>query len=190
MKQNLNRAALALALGTLIVTASAWAANEEKHADLIKASQDTIAMFKQEDPGLEKQLTSSAGYAVFPNIGSGGMIVGGGGGEGVLFEKGQPVGRLTLTKLTVGLTAGGKSHSELIFFENQAALDRFKHGKSQLGASASAVAAEAGASAHAKYQDGVEIFISNEKGLMHELSVGGQTFKFEPFAKGARPPAT
>ena len=48
-----------------------------------------------------------------------------------------------------------------------------------LAAQASAVAVTAGASADAKYQDGVMIFTMQKGGLMYEASVGGQSFKFK-----------
>ncbi len=50
-------------------------------------------------------------------------------------------------------------------------------------AQASAVAASAGTSANAKYQNGVAVFTLPKGGLMAEASVGGQKFGFEPFAK-------
>jgi lipid-binding SYLF domain-containing protein len=185
MKHNMKvRGALALALGALVAAASAWAA-ESKEQQLMSMAQSSIESFKKEDPGLEQQFQTSAGYAVFPKIGKGAFILGAGGGAGVLYEKGKPVGTLSLTHVSVGLQAGGQSYSELMFFKDEASLARFKKGDSALGASASAVAAEAGASSRAKYQDGVEVFVSSEKGLMHDLSVGGQTFKFEPFTNKA-----
>ena len=56
-----------------------------------------------------------------------------------------------------------------------------KENKVELSAQASAVAATAGASADAKYVDGVMIFTMQKGGLMYEASVGGQKFKFNPF---------
>jgi hypothetical protein len=45
------------------------------------------------------------------------------------------------------------------------------------------VAATKGASANAKYQNGVAVFTTGQGGLMFEASVGGQKFGFEPFGK-------
>ena len=44
-----------------------------------------------------------------------------------------------------------------------------------------AVALKAGASANAKYKEGVAVFTASKGGLMAEASVGGQKFSFEPF---------
>lgn len=52
-----------------------------------------------------------------------------------------------------------------------------------LAAQVSAVAASAGASENAKYQNGVAVFTTGKGGLMFEASVGGQKFRFEPFPK-------
>jgi lipid-binding SYLF domain-containing protein len=83
-----------------------------------------------------------------------------------------------MTQVSVGLQFGGQAYRELIFFENQESLDRFKKNKFEFSAQASAVAAKSGASANAKYRDGVMVYTAQKGGLMYEASVGGQKFKF------------
>ncbi|MFT4850625.1 MAG: lipid-binding SYLF domain-containing protein, partial [Sediminicola sp.] len=70
---------------------------------------------------------------------------------------------------------------EIIFFQNKEAMDRFKGNNFEVAAQVSAVAATAGASADAKYQEGVMIYTRQKGGLMYEASVGGQKLKFNPF---------
>ena len=70
-------------------------------------------------------------------------------------------------------------YHEIIFFETDRTLDDFKGGEFALAAQATAVAVKAGASANAKYNNGVAIFTVGQKGLMVEASVGGQKFTFE-----------
>ncbi len=65
------------------------------------------------------------GYALFPNVGKGGFIVGGAVGNGVVYEKGKPIGTAKLTQVTAGFQAGGQSYREVVFFENREALARF-----------------------------------------------------------------
>ena len=132
------------------------------------------------DPGLKKFFDESAGYAVFPTVGKGGVGVGGAYGRGELFEGGQLAGYCTLTQASIGLQLGGQAYTELIFFETKAALDSFKSGNFAFAAQASAVALKAGASANAKYSDGVAVFTMGEAGLMYEASIGGQKFSYEP----------
>jgi len=118
---------------------------------------------------------------VFPTVGKGGLGVGGAGGRGIVYEQGNAIGYTTLSQATIGLQIGGQSYSELILFENKAAFDRFTRGEWAPAAQATAVAAASGAGANAKYNDGVAIFVMNQKGLMGEASVGGQKFDFQRF---------
>ena len=152
--------------------------------------QAAIASAKATDPGLQRFFDTAAGYAVFPKVGKGAVGVGGAYGQGELFERGRLIGYCALTQATVGLALGGQTYTELIFFEDQAALDRFKSGNFAFAAQASAVALQSGASANAKYAEGVAVFAMGEKGLMAEASLGGQKFKFEPIAGAERQQAT
>ena len=54
----------------------------EVHADVVKM----IETYKKTDPGIDRFFKNSAGYAVFPRIGKAGFIVGGGAGDGEVFE--------------------------------------------------------------------------------------------------------
>jgi len=150
--------------------------------DAVAEAQDTIAVFKKADPGIERFFKSSPGYVVFPTVGKGAVCIGGAGGSGILFEKGKAVGKSSLAQVTVGLQLGGQAYSEVIFFENASALSDFKKGNFALAAQVSAVALSAGASANAKYQSGVAVFTVTKTGLMYEASLGGQKFGYEPFA--------
>jgi lipid-binding SYLF domain-containing protein len=165
---------------TLLAAARVSFAGDEQ---LIPDARQTIAKFRRTDPGLNMFFEHAAGYAVFPGIGKGGYLVGGAHGTGVLFEDGVPIGKVTLNQVTVGAQAGGQEYSEVIFFETPRALAEFKQGKSAFSAQVSAVALKAGASATAKYERGVAIFTATKGGMMAEASVGGQKFKFEPFAR-------
>ena len=147
----------------------------------VAEAQDTVAVFKKADPGVEGFLKSASGYVVFPTVTKGAFVVGGAGGSGVLFENGRPAGKTSLGQATIGFQAGGQAYSEIIFFENAATLSDFKRGNFGLAAQVSAVALSAGAAATAKYQSGVAVFTATKTGLMVEASVGGQWFHYEPF---------
>jgi lipid-binding SYLF domain-containing protein len=149
-------------------------------ADLRVEAERTLARFKQADPGLQTFFDTSAGYAVFPGVGKGGLIIGGQHGRGLVYQKGQIIGEATLTEATVGAQIGGESFDELIFFETPEALQQLKDGKFVMTADANAVAATAGAEKMAKYQNGVAVFTLPRKGLMAQATVGGQKFKFTP----------
>lgn len=147
----------------------------------VKDANDTVELFKKTDPGLDNFFARAVGYAVFPNVGKGGLALGGAYGSGVLFDRGRAVGKTSLTQVTIGFQLGGQAYSEIIFLQTEGALAEFKEGKFALAAAASAVALASGASANAKYQQGVAIFTSTKGGLMYEASVGGQKFSYDPF---------
>jgi lipid-binding SYLF domain-containing protein len=149
----------------------------------VKEAQGTIAVFKKTDPGLTRFFDHAVGYAVFPTVVKGAVGVGGASGSGIVFEKGKAVGKARLTQGTIGAQIGGQTYSEVIFFETVSALTDFKKGTLALAAQVSAVAASAGASKDAKYQEGVAVFTHEKGGLMAEASVGGQKFSFEPFGR-------
>ncbi len=95
----------------------------------------------------------------------------------------RAIGKATLTQLTVGLQLGGQAYTEVIFFETEKALANFKKGEFAMAAQVSAVAAAAGASANAKYVEGVSVFTLAKGGVMAEASVGGQKFSYQRFQK-------
>ena len=150
-------------------------------ADVSSADvKKTIAAFEFKDPSMKTRFKSAHAYAVFPTIGKGGVIVGGGAGDGQVFERGKLIGTASMTQITVGLQAGVQEYSEVIFFQNKAALERFTANKFELAANASAVVAKSGASAGADYRDGVVVFTLAKEGVMLEAAVGGQKFSFQP----------
>jgi lipid-binding SYLF domain-containing protein len=160
--------------------------SEAKRENLETEVQTAIQTTKNADPGLQKFFDTAAGYAVFPKVGKAAWVVGGAYGKGILYENRQPVGYCDMTQATVGLAYGGQAYTEIIFFETPEALNKFKTGNLAFAAQASAVAVKSGASANAKYANGVLIFTRGEAGLMVEASVGGQKFSYQPF--GTVPP--
>ena len=179
----MNSLRLAAALPLVaILSFPALAVSDDDDSAAIKKAESAVRMFKKADPTLDKFFKSARGWAVFPTVGKGAIGIGGAGGSGILFEKGgKAVGKTSLTQVTVGLALGGQSFSEIIFFENDLALTKFKEGDFSLAAQVSAVAAASGAAAAAKYTQGVAVFTAGESGLMVEASVGGQGFGFTPF---------
>ncbi len=137
-------------------------------------------------------------YAVFPTIGAGGLIVGGARGAGQVYVKDQLVGDAVMTQLSIGLQAGGKTYSQIIFFQDKRHLDEFESGKFEFAAGASAVAITAGASAsvgtdrassgasggknnartNGDYQSGMAVFTIAKGGLMFSADISGEKFAY------------
>jgi len=143
-------------------------------------SRSAKAAFIKTDESMNSLFNNSYGYAIFPNVGKGAAIIGGAGGNGGVFEKGKKIGTAKMVQISAGAQVGGQAYREVIFFENKDALDRFKDNKLEFSGQVSAVAAKAGASAAAKYREGVAVFTQEIGGLMLEASLGGQKFTYKP----------
>lgn len=151
-----------------------------KDTKLQNEVKDAIKALVDGNPEMEGHFHSAYGFAVFPKITKGGLGIGGAGGKGLVFDNKTVIGQSNLAQATFGLQAGGQQYMEVVFFEDQPALDRFTAGKVKFSGQASAVALKDGASFDIDYQDGVAIFTKTIGGLMAEASVGGQSFKYKP----------
>ncbi len=172
-------AAVLTGLATVSGCATAPTSAEEKAA-LSRDVNTALAKAKVQDPSLQAFLDKAYGYAIFPTVGKGAAGVGGAYGKGEVFERGRKIGYCDLSQATIGLALGGQTFTEIIAFENKAALDDFKNGSLKFAAQATAVGLKAGASANAKYTDGASVLTANPEGLMAEAAIGGQTFSFQP----------
>ncbi len=162
----------------VVETASAQDAGPREPTEKVSA---TLSDFVEADPRIKSFVEQSAGYAVFPSVGKGAFVVGGAHGSGELIQKGRAIGKSEITELSVGLQAGGQSFSEIIFFQTEADVERFTSGKLEFSSGFSAVAVDAGATNKPAYREGVVVFTRTKGGLMAEISVGGQKFKFESY---------
>ena len=162
--------------GLLAGCATAPASRPERET-LLTESVTALKRMSAEDPGVSALVKRGAGYALFPTVTKGGLVVGGARGQGVLYEQGRHTAYCDLTQATVGAQVGGQTFSELLVFENRAALDRFKAGQLAFAADASAVALQRGvASADIPFVEGISVVVSPLSGAMVEAAVGGQQF--------------
>ncbi|MFW8601426.1 YSC84-related protein [Desulfobacterota bacterium M19] len=140
----------------------------------------TITIFKNNVPNLKIFFDKAYGYAVFPNVGKGGFYIGGAYGKGEVYRHNKLIGTSSMAQITIGPQIGGQVYSELIFFKDKYALNRFIANGFTFDAQVSAVAVTAGASIDADYNNSVAIFTRAKSGLMFEATVGGQKFTFTP----------
>ncbi len=160
----------------------------------------TIELFRQ-SPEVQGFFGDAYGYAVFPTIGKGGIVLGGAYGKGQVYRKGKVTGTVSMVKLSAGFQFGGQAFSEIIFFQDRRAYQEFTSGTFEFDATASAVVITAGAQAQigtggntagvtlgpstaqhqaTRYTRGMAVFIKAIGGLMYEAALGGQTFIFKP----------
>ncbi len=159
--------------------ASSEAQKAQQRAQQINEAQVALAQFKNTNGKLKVFFDEAYGYAIFPNVGKAGILIGGAYGEGVVYQKNQVLGYSSLTQFSLGLQIGGQTYSEIIFFKNKESLDRFTQSNFELGAQVSAVAITSGVSFDADYDNGIAIFTLVKGGLMFEAAVGGQKFNYE-----------
>jgi lipid-binding SYLF domain-containing protein len=178
------------------VTLALLLASGVVHAD---EYDDTIELFKHAGESAVFFQNCYA-YAVFPNIGAGGLIVAGARGVGQVYVHDQVTGDAVMTQLSIGLQAGGKAYSEIVFFQDKRSLDEFESGKFEFAVGASAVAITAAASAsvgtdrasseasggakdattNGDYQTGMAVFTIAKGGLMFAADISGEKFVYTP----------
>lgn len=174
--------------GVLAATGAQAASNYPATIGLFKAAGASEAFFDK-----------SYAYAVFPTIGEGALGVGGGHGKGHVYIHGKRVGDATMTELSIGFQAGGKAFSQIIFFEDERALDEFRSGSFAFGADAGVVVITAGADAtsgtsgnetgasggmkdavtHGNFYKGMAVFTIPKGGLMGQVSLEGEKFTYK-----------
>lgn len=149
----------------------------------LRKAKETMEAFQAKNEKFDAFFAGAYGYAVFPSVGKGGFGIGGAHGSGTAFEQGKPIGKAKITQLTIGLQFGGQAYKQIIFFETEADLRRFKQNKIEFAAQASAVAVKESASVDLAYNDGVAVFTMSNGGLMYEASLGGQQLLYKPYRK-------
>jgi lipid-binding SYLF domain-containing protein len=180
----------------LAMLAAAGMANAGKYSDtisLFKNAGESAVFFK-----------NSYAYAVFPNIGEAGFVLGGAYGKGHVYVNGVLAGDTTMKQLSVGFQAGGQDYSQIIFFQDKRALDQFESGSFEFSAGAKAVAITAAANASAGtngvtsgasggkrdattdgvYNDGVAVFTIAKGGLLYAAALAGQKFTYKARGTG------
>ncbi|MEP6885887.1 MAG: hypothetical protein ABJC66_14160 [Gammaproteobacteria bacterium] len=184
---------LFLAPALLLLASFAHAAKYAETISLFRNAGESSAFFHK-----------SYGYAVFPDVGEAGFVVGGALGKGHVYVHGHLVGDTTMGQVSVGFQAGGKAYSQIIFFEDKATLQKFQSGTFEFtaGASATAITASASASAGTSgasagasatmnnarndgvYTNGMAVFTIAKGGLMYAATIAGQKFSYKPRGAG------
>ena len=141
----MRRSAMVLLLaGPLLSGCSTAPVTQEDRNELVQQATAELTQMGAADPGVNSLIQRGYGYAIFPEVTKGGLVLGGGYGRGVVYEQGQHVGYASLAQASFGLQAGGHTYRELIVFETKAALDRFQQNRLDFTADAEAVLADGG----------------------------------------------
>ncbi len=164
---------------TLLSGCGSEPATQTEQRQLVNDGNATIKDMEIDDSQLSTDLKQAVGYAVFPNVGEGALVVKAASGNGEVYQGGKYIGSAHLTIGGVGLSVGGASYSELILFQTPEALQNFEDNKLSFDATATATALQAGATAPVKYTNGVAVLKHVKGGLMVDASIGGQQLTFK-----------
>jgi len=153
-----------------------WDPAERDHARV------AVEYFRKNAPALDRFFEKAYGYVVFPDVFKGGfMMLGGGHGNGYVYELNNLIGHSTITQINVGPQLGGQSFSEIIFFKDKEELDNFKQGNYELNAQVEGIVANTGAATTIDFSHGVAVFVLPKAGIMAEATVGGQKFSYREY---------
>jgi lipid-binding SYLF domain-containing protein len=157
---------------------------------LAREAQAALDQFYRQQPGARRLGEQARAILVFPSITQAGLGVGGLYGNGVMLEGGRPVGYYNIAGGTFGLQAGAQTYSQGYFFNSDDALATFRRTYGlELGAGASAVAAEFGASGEistSTLQKPLVVATWDQSGLMAAAVIeGAKITELAPPAPGS-----
>ncbi|MEM8509302.1 MAG: lipid-binding SYLF domain-containing protein [Bacteroidota bacterium] len=165
--------------GALLFVTAAYPQQEDKLQKIITDAQSTKAAFIAADAKMGPLFENAYGYAIFPNLGKGGVLLGITAGNGVVWQNGEVIGMAKLREVSFGLQLGGQAFSQVIFYDSDEAFSRIKANKVEFRAQAAALADSKSASTDIQMANGIQVFVKSKKGLMGEAAIGGQKFRFK-----------
>ncbi len=158
----------------MVLTLSAHAESRQEIDAEVKETQQHFYQYSSAGHELMRQ---SVGYLVFPQIIKAGLGLGGSYGEGALIVGGRTVAYYSIASASFGFQMGVQTHSAVILFMKQAALDRFRSSPGwQAGVDGSVALATLGAGGKIDTQtlnQPIIGFVFSNKGLMFDLSLEG-----------------
>ena len=174
---------IVLLLLVLAPIATIFAQENEKLQLLIADAEAAKLSFIESNPDMEDLFANTYGYAIFPNLGKGAFILGVSAGSGLVWQNEELIGEAKLREVSVGLQLGGQAFQLVIFYDNDEAFSRLKANKIEFRAQAAALADSKGTSTKLEMAEGIQVFAKPKKGIMGEVAIGGQKFRFKRFDK-------
>jgi lipid-binding SYLF domain-containing protein len=153
--------------------------------ELVAKSQAALQQLFDNTPKAKELQYKAKAVVVFPDIVKAGLVVGGQGGNGVMFAPdGKVLGYYRAHAVSVGLQAGAQSFSEALFLMTDSAITSLSSGAGlSLGTGPSIVVVDAGMAKSmttTTLKSDVYAFIFGQQGLMAGLGLQGQRIvKFE-----------
>ncbi len=164
---------LAVAL-PLALPSSAFAASK---AELNASSKAALENLVAGSPGAAAINSKAVAVLVFPSITKAGFMIGGQYGDGVLWQRGKPIGYYNTSGASYGLQAGAQTYGYAMFFMNKKGLDSLNASEGfEVGVGPSVVVVDQGMAKSMttkNYTDDVYAFIFSQKGLMAGIGIQG-----------------
>ena len=171
----------ALLLATLLLSACAGmtSISHDTQTELVAEARTSLNELYSSTPEAKELKTRSTAILVFPGIFKAGLIVGGSGGNGVLFSpRGAVIGYYNVASVSYGLQIGAQSYSQAMFLTTPEALAYLDQSDGwAIGAGPSVVVVDSGAAkdlTSTTLQSDVFAFIYGQEGLMGGIGIQGQ----------------
>lgn len=149
-------------------------------AEIDAKADAAFGKFKDKIYGASDIIERSKGYLIIPKIYKGGIGLGAEYGEGALRINGKTVDYYNFIGGSVGFQLGFQVRTLYMFFMEQSALDSFRSGSGwQAGIDGSIALISVGADGSIdtrKTDEPIVAIISNQKGLMYNLTLEGAKF--------------
>ena len=163
--------------------------SEPSQTQLVEKARKSLDELYGISPKAKDLRSHVAGILVFPDVIKAGLIVGGSGGNGVLFApNGRVLGYYNLAALSYGLQFGAESFSEAMFLTSSEALKYLDSSDGwSVGTGPNVVVVDAGMGkdvSSTTLRSDVFAFIYGQKGLMAAIGLNGQKItKLRPSGK-------
>lgn len=149
----------------------------ESRRDIRNGYDDTVRRLDETTPGADELIAKAVGVLVFPQVISGGLVVGAELGNGVLRVNKNFAGYYRIATGSLGLQFGAQSRALVFLFMTQEALDRFRDSNGwSVGADASLAVLRVGANGAIDVnvaQAPTIGFVMTNAGLMANLTFKG-----------------
>lgn len=170
---------LALPLLMLVVACSSTGFSKDSNQELTASARQSLKTLLDSHPKAAELRTKAKAVLVFPDILKAGLIIGGQGGNGVMFgPKGEVLGYYNAAAISYGLQAGAQSFSQAMFLMTDDAISYLNRTDGwSVGVGPSVVVLDEGAAKSlttTTAKSDVYAFIYGQSGLMAGLGVEGQ----------------
>jgi len=183
----MNHIRTGLAAVGFVLASSAFApeAQAATGAQLNANGQAALNRLYAQSPRAVRYRRDAHAILVFPKIVKAGLMIGGQGGEGVLFVRGKPAGYYKISAVSYGLQVGGQSFSYALFFMNDKALNYLRKSDGwAIGSGPSVVVIDQGkamSTTSTTITEDVYAMPFGQKGLMAGMGLEGS--KISPIRK-------